>query len=80
MNKERIITLLWGQERSTKMWVEQFAKNRDNSSRINAALAVGKLGGMVAILSDLLKGELPEDIVVMYAQYVEAWDQLQQLS
>lgn len=83
MNKEALLSMIRGQERSTKMWCEQFAKNRDISSRINAAMAVGRLNGMLRIyLNDCAKEKsIPDsEIEAFMMPYEAVWEQLQRIS
>jgi hypothetical protein len=76
MNQERILKLLAAQERSARLWIQEFESHRDAPSIRNVMFALGKWFGIFNILLDELGGEdAPPEVFEMAARLQKVYDE-----
>lgn len=76
-NEHKLISTLRSQAKSTEVWFENFRRYKDTSSRINAAMALGRFSGMVNIVREMKDIVIPEDILTQHEKGTELWEEVQ---
>lgn len=72
---DRICSLVRAQAKSAQLWIDIFERHKDPPSIRNAALAIGKVGGIMNIL--YAQGvDLPEDLIEIQNKMTKVWDKL----
>ena len=79
MDKTKFLAIIRGQERSTDLWLGEFAKYRDIPSRLNAALALGKIHALLnthTSFSELEQWPEDEYVIGLWDKYSRMWDEI----
>lgn len=78
VDSKKIIMLIHAQARSADLWVTQWERHKNVSGVRNAAMAIGKIFGLISVLSVIYGGEddIPENIIALMKKYSDIWGDL----